>query len=122
MSRRTERVADLLREELASLIQRKLKDPRVADALISLTEVVVTPDFRQADVFVSHLGDEASRARVLEGLQHSAPWLQEELGRRIRIRRVPVLSFRLDPSLERGAKLTALIDSLAEEREQAGRG
>lgn len=121
MSRRTERVADLLREELAALIQRKLKDPRVQGTLTSLTEVVVTPDFRRAEVYVSHLGDEMRRSEILEGLQHSAPWLQEELRKRLRIRRVPALSFRLDPSLEHGAKLTALIDSLAEEREQTER-
>lgn len=118
MSRRTERVSDLLREELSILLQQKVKDPRLEDVIISLTEVVVTADFRKADVFVSHLGDQSRRDDILAGLRHSAHWLQEELGRRLRIRRIPELEFRLDSSLEHGAKLSAIIDTLAEERER----
>ncbi|MCK6565615.1 MAG: 30S ribosome-binding factor RbfA, partial [Dehalococcoidia bacterium] len=61
MSRRTERVNDLLREQLSELIQREVKDPRVARGLVSITEVQVSPDLRHATVYVSHLGDSGER-------------------------------------------------------------
>jgi len=117
MSRRTERISDLLREELSSLIQRELKDPRVAHGLVSITEVVVSPDLHHSIVYVSHLGQAGERPAILDGLRHSARWLQEELGRRLRMRRVPMIEFRFDDSIERGARLAALINTLGEERD-----
>lgn len=117
MSRRTERISDLLREELAELIQRELKDPRVAHGLVSITEVVVSPDLHHSVVYVSHLGQASERPDVLEGLRHSAHWLHEELGRRLRLKRVPLLEFRFDESIERGARLAAIINTLGEERD-----
>ncbi len=109
MTRRTSRVNDLLREELSELIQREVKDPRVAQGLTTIIEVEVSPDLRHATVFVSHLGDEAERDEVIRGLQRAAHFLQTELMHRLDMRRVPELVFRFDPSIERGARLASLI-------------
>lgn len=111
MSRRTDRVNELLRAEISQLIQRSVKDPRVdqEQGFVTVTEVSVSPDFRRATVFVSHFGDAATHDDVIEGLQHAAPFLHTELVHRLKLRNIPQLTFRLDPSLERGAHLTSLI-------------
>ncbi len=113
MSRRTERVNELLRAEISDLIQREVKDPRVDNGLVSVTEVQVSPDFRRATVFVSHLGDEESRKDVLTGLQNAASFLHGLLAHRVSLRNVPQLVFQFDPSLERGAHLASLIAQTA---------
>jgi len=109
MSRRASRVNDLLREELSELLLREVKDPRVGHGLISITEVQVSPDMRRATVFVSHLGDPAERDDVMRGLAAAAHFLHGELMHRLKMRNVPELVFRFDPSLERGARLASLI-------------
>ena len=109
MSRRTNRVNDLLQEELASLILRDVKDPRVSQGLLSITEVVVSPDMHHAIVFVSHLGSAAEREEALHGLSQASHFLHRELMHRLKMRNVPELTFRFDPSIERGARLGALI-------------
>ncbi|MCA9830555.1 MAG: 30S ribosome-binding factor RbfA [Dehalococcoidia bacterium] len=112
MTRRTERVNELLREELSALIARELKDPRLGSGLVTVTEVQVAPDLRAATVFVSHLGPESERKEVLRGLQSAAPFLHNELVRRLDLRRVPDFRFQFDPSIERGARLAELIHTL----------
>ncbi len=113
MSRRTERVNDLLREQLSELIQREVKDPRVTQRLVSITEVQVSPDLRHATVYVSHLGDAGEREEVLRGLGAAAHFLHAELMHRLKMRNVPELLFRFDPSIERGARLASLISDVA---------
>ena len=113
MSRRTERVNDLLQEELSELLLTSVKDPRVGQGLVSITEVVVSPDLRHANVFVSHLGTDAERVEAMKGLEHSQSYLQSELSKRLKMRNIPQIHFRLDPSLERGARLATLINSVA---------
>lgn len=117
MSRRTSRVSELLREEISDLVQRDLKDPRLEGALLSITEVEVSADLRAAAVFVSHLGDAEGREDALAGLQSASAWLERELRRRLRMRRTPSLTFRFDPSIERGARLASTIAELARDRD-----
>ncbi|MXY35389.1 MAG: 30S ribosome-binding factor RbfA [Dehalococcoidia bacterium] len=116
MSRRTSRVSELLREEISDLVQRDLKDPRLEGALLSITEVEVSGDLRTAAVFVSHLGTAEERDEALAGLQSAASYLERELRRRLRMRRTPSLTFRFDPSIERGARLASTIADLARDR------
>ncbi len=116
MSMRTTRVGELLRAEISELILREVKDPRVARGMVTVTEVQVSPDLRRAVVYVSHLGSEDERREVLEGLQHSAPFLHRELVHRLSLRNVPELVFRFDPSIERGARLAELIHQVSAER------
>ena len=115
MSLRTARVNELLRAELSELILREVKDPRVAEGLVTITEIRVSPDLRHATVFVSHLGSDEEREHALEGLQRAAPFLHRELMHRLRMRAVPQLVFRFDPSIERGARLSDLIRKVSNE-------
>ena len=123
MSRRTERVNDLLREELSTLLQREVKDPRLGHGLTTITEVQVTPDLRHAVVFISYLGEEeAERKEVLAALKSASHFLHNELVRRLQLRIVPEFAFRFDPSIERGARLAVLINQVSADREPEGAG
>lgn len=106
-SRRTARVGEQLRREISDLLQREVKDPRVEGAII--THVDVTADLFHARVFVSVGGDDAYRARVLEGLVAAAPFIRGELGRRLHLRRVPELRFELDRSLDHALRIEQLL-------------
>jgi len=110
MSRRTDRVSDLLRVELADLVLREVHDPRVK--LASITSVDVTPDLRRATVRVSVLGDDAQRLEAIEGLRHARGFLRTELSRRLRTRVTPELVFELDRGAEHSQKISELLESL----------
>jgi len=112
MSRRTERVNDLIREELSDLLLREVRDPRLG-GLISITRVEVSPDLSTARVFVSVMAAEAEQSEALTALTAAAGFLHRELKKRIEIRRVPILSFRLDQSIARGAEVLSLLSDVA---------
>jgi ribosome-binding factor A len=110
MAHRAERVNELLREEISDLVQHELKDPRLS-GLISITSVETSPDFRHARVFVSVLGTEEQRQSTLKALHAAEGFLRHELRARLRsLRTVPELVFRADTSIERGARLTSLLN------------
>jgi ribosome-binding factor A len=89
----------------------ELKDPRIG--LVTITGVETVPDLRQARVFVSVLGSERKRERTLEGLEAAHGVLQARLARELRMKRTPQLTFEYDPSVERGVRMSQLIDELA---------
>ena len=95
-----------------------LKDPRIG--FVTVTGVRATTDLSQATVFVSVLGTENDRQRTLEGLQAAHGVLQARVGRELGTRRTPVLAFEYDPAIERGVRLTKLIDELAPEDPDGG--
>ena len=105
---RKDRGSEQVRRELAELIRTELKDPRIG--MVSITEVEVTPDYAHAKVYFSTLAGSEHLAPVLEGLQQASGFLRRELGKRIRIHTTPQLHFVFDPSLERGADLSRLIE------------
>ena len=88
-----------------------LKDPRIG--FVTVTGVRTTKDLSQATVYVSVLGDEEDQARTLAGLQSAHGVLQVQVGRELGTRRTPVLRFEYDPAIERGVRLTKIIDELA---------
>ncbi len=106
---RSERVAEQIRRELAELIRLELKDPRIS--LVTLTDVEVTPDYAHAKVFFTSLSGIEHHAELLAGLHHASGFLRHELGRRIRIHTLPELHFVYDESVERGTRLSQLIDA-----------
>jgi ribosome-binding factor A len=110
MSRRTDRLSDLLRAELSELILREIKDPRIK--LVSLTGVEVTSDLRRAIVRVSVLGEEPQREEAVEALRHARGFLRTELARRLRTRATPELVFELDRGAEHSQKISDLLESL----------
>jgi len=106
---RATRVAEQIHHELAELISRELKDPRVG--MVTLTSVAITPDYAYATVHFTVLpSDEESVARSLEGLRRSAGFLRSQLFKRVRIHTTPELRFVHDQSVERGVGLSMLID------------
>ena len=110
MTRRTDRVSDLLRAELSDLILREIKDPRIK--LVSLTGVEVTSDLRRAVVRVSALGDDTQREEAVEALRHARGFLRTELSHRLRTRVTPELVFELDRGAEHSQKISDLLESL----------
>lgn len=109
MTRRTERIQELIREELSELIMRELRDPRL-DGLISLTRVEVTPDLSNARIFVSVMSETTSPEDAVKALQSASGYLHKELVHRLEMRKVPFLNFRLDTSISEGAAVLAQID------------
>lgn len=105
---RTLRVAEQVQRELAELIRLEVKDPRVG--MVTLTGVEVAPDYSHAKVFFTILGDAAQIEAATTGLNRAAGFLRRELGRRIKLRITPQLHFVHDESVERGMRLSRLID------------
>ena len=111
MSRRTERVNELIRQELSDLLLRQVRDPRL-DRLISITHVDVTADLNTARVSVSVMGSEPEQKAALQALNSAASFFHRELKARIQIRRVPFLVFKQDTSIEEGARVLAMIEDV----------
>ncbi len=112
MAHRIERVNNLIRHEISELLQRQVKDPRL-DSFVAVTEVSTSPDLRYAKVFVSCMGSEEERRKTLSGLIAASGFFRNKLARRLRLRRIPELSFQWDDSIERGAHLLQLIDEVS---------
>jgi ribosome-binding factor A len=110
VSRRTDRISDLMRAELSELLLRSVKDPRIK--LVSLTGIEVSPDLRRAVVKVSALGEEQQRQEAIEALRHARGFLRTELAHRLRTRVTPELVFELDRGAEHSRNITDLLESL----------
>jgi ribosome-binding factor A len=104
------RVNEAVREVVSGAIG-ELKDPRIG--FVTVTGVETSPDLRHAKVYVSVLGSEAKRAKTLDGLAAAHGVLQARLARELRMKRTPQLAFEYDPTVERGVRMTQLIDELA---------
>lgn len=109
MSRRSERLADEIRELLAVLLRDEVKDPRIG--FVTLTRVELTGDLGFARVFFGVLGDEAQRKRSLEGLKQAAGFLRRQLSRRLRIYQVPELRFQYDTGLDATDRVARLLQA-----------
>ena len=112
MSQRTERVDELLRQEIGAILGRDVSDPRIGFATV--TEVETTPDLRHARVWVSVIGQRAERDETIAALGHAMPFVRRELFGRLRMKRVPELHVRLDDSAERGTRVLHLLQELEE--------
>jgi ribosome-binding factor A len=116
MTHRIERVNNLIRREISDLLQRQVKDPRLG-SFVTITEVCTSPDLRYARIFVSRIGNEAEKQDTISALTGASHFLRSELTKRLRLRRIPELSFQWDDSIERGAHLLQLIDEIKLDRE-----
>ena len=119
MTRRTERVSELIRHELSDLLLRELRDPRL-DGVISITRVEVSPDLYNARVSVSVMSETASPDDALKALNAAAGYLHKELVHRLDMRRVPFLTFHLDKSIEEGAAVLAQLDQVIQAEDPTG--
>ena len=109
MAHRIKRLNTLIRYEISELLQRQVKDPRLGN-FVAVTEVSISPDMKYARIFVSHMGSEQEKQETLTALASASGFFRRELTKRLRLRRIPELSFHWDDSLERGARLLELID------------
>ena len=110
-TRRPDRVAEAVREEVATIIAEGVKDPRVT-GFVTVTGVEMSRDLAVATVFVSIFADEPARSATLEGLQAVAGSLRSRIGRALRLRLAPQLIFRLDESIARAARIESLLNSV----------
>jgi ribosome-binding factor A len=110
MSDRMRRVNEAVREVISEAVG-ELKDPRVG--FVTVTGVKTSADLRQATVFVSVFGTERKREQTLAGLSAAHGVLQARVARELRLKRTPQLTFEYDPTVERGVRMTQLIDELA---------
>lgn len=105
--RRRRQVGDLLRDEISFLIQRGLKDPRIG--FTSITRVDVSPDIRYATVYVSVLGTDEEQSETLVALNSASGFIRHELGPKLTMRSIPMVSFRLDRSMEHAENVARLL-------------
>jgi ribosome-binding factor A len=110
VSQRTEQLDELLRQEIADVVTRDVADPRIGFATI--TDVETSPDLRHAQVWVSVIGQPAERDATIAALGRAAPFIRRELGRRLRLKRIPDLHVRLDDTAERGTRVLQLLHEI----------
>ncbi len=111
-SDRMRRVDEALREVLSDAIAKDLQDPRVG--FVTVTGVKTSPDLRHARVYVSVLGDEQAREASLAGLRSAHGFLQGAIAAQLSLKRTPTLTIHFDESVQRGMRISALIDERAE--------
>jgi ribosome-binding factor A len=114
VTQRTERIDELLRQEISAILSREVADPRVG--FVTVTQVETAPDLRHAKVWVSVIGEQAERDATIAALDRVMVFVRRELGTRLRIRRIPEFHVRLDDTAERGTRLLHLLQELEEGR------
>jgi len=119
-SRRVERVASLIRREISELLVGGIKDERVSQGMVSVTNVEVAGDLQHCKIFVSVFGSDEDRSEAMAGLKSATPFVKGELGRRLKMRRTPDLLFVLDRGIERGTTVLGLLNQLQQERQEKG--
>ena len=115
MAHRIERLNNLIRQEISELLRLQVKDPRLGN-FVAITEVSTSPDLKYAKIFVSCICSEGEKQKTLGALAAASGFLRNEMARRLRLRRIPELSFHWDDSIERGAHLQELIDKVIKGR------
>ena len=120
MSRRTERVASTIQQELAQIMMRELNDPRLT-GMPSITRVKVSDDLSIADVFITVMGTPGQQTAALNALKHSAGLMRTKLTKQLTLRTAPYLKFQLDEDLKKELELLELIDKAAKENAELDR-
>ena len=120
MSRRTERLGSMIRDEIAEMILRDLNDPRLL-GLPSITRVKVSDDLSLADIYISVMGTAGQQSAALRALQHSAGMMRGRFAKSLSIRTVPRLKFHMDENLKKELAVLELLRKVAVENEEADR-
>lgn len=110
---RADKVRKAVIREFSDILTHEVKDPALVNQLISVTDVEVSGDLRHARVFVSVMGEESVQEEVMRILQEHTPKIRSAIGQRIRLRYTPEIDIRLDNSLERGARVTQLLNQIS---------
>lgn len=112
MVSRSDRVRKALIREVSDLLQRDIKDPRIS-GIVSVTDAEISQDCRHAKVFISVFGSEEEQKYTMEALDSSTGFIRSEIGKRIQMRFTPEIKFKLDNSLERGSRVTQILDKIS---------
>jgi len=115
---RPNRVADQIRAELAELLTREVHDPGIG--FVTLTRVQVSADLQAARVYYTALGEEAARRRTARALDRAAPFLRRQIGARLRLRRVPQLTFLYDESIAGQDRIEQILNEIHANTPRAG--
>ena len=115
-STRPSRVGDQLRAEISDLLAREVHDPGIG--FLTVTQVTVSPDLQVARVYYTTLGDERARKDTARALGRATSFLRRQLGSRMRLKRVPILEFFFDESVERGDRIERILNELSAERDE----
>ncbi len=107
VSHRANRVAEEIKKEITQMLRDEIKDPRIG--FVTVTGVEVSPDIRYAKVFVSILGGDEAKVQSMQALEKAKGFVRGELGKRMRLRYTPEVSFKFDPSIEHGAHIMKLL-------------
>lgn len=113
---RLSRVQEAIKEEISQIIQFELKDPRVG--FVTVTSVNISPDLRQARIFLTILGNPEEQKESLAGLNSAKGFIRSELGKRIRMKFTPQIEFEIDQSIKEGIRISKLIDYLHKEEKR----
>ena len=109
MKNRLVRVCEVLKREIGVIIRRELE---FENTLVTVSDVDITPDLKQAHIFISALGTPAGRRKAMEALENHRVMFQTELSRRLQMKHTPHLNFRLDDAIERGTRVIDIMDEL----------
>lgn len=110
---RADRIRKAITREFSDIIRHEIQEPALVNQVISVTDVDVSGDLRHAKIFISVLGDEAKQEEVMGILQENLPRIRQAIGQRIRLRYTPELQLALDNSLERGSRVTQLLNQIS---------
>lgn len=116
--KRKDRVGDLLKREIAEIIQSELKDPGLG--FVTVTGAKLSADLKQARIFYSVLGDEDSKQKTASALKRASGFIQNEIGRRLKLKYTPEILFQFDESIEYGAYIEELIEKIRRDEESEG--
>jgi ribosome-binding factor A len=114
--KRSDKVADLIQKEISQMLLRGLKDPRIG--FVTITKVAVSEDCRTAKIYFSVVGSPEEREISTEGLNSAKGYVRKELGRRIRMKYTPEITFQFDPSIEYAIHIGEVIEQVRKEREE----
>ncbi|SUP40436.1 30S ribosome-binding factor RbfA [Veillonella criceti] len=115
---RVRKLQEFIKQEVSSMLMRGLKDPRIG--FVTVTDVEVTGDLRQATIYVSLFGKEEEKKASLQALRHAAGHVRSELGKVLRLRYVPEISFDADTSLDYSMHIESLLHDIKKDEEQNG--
>jgi ribosome-binding factor A len=111
-TRRTQRLALQIQQEIGLMLTRGIKDPRIG--FVTVMGVDLSPDLRHAKVFVSAMGTDKQKKESMAALNHASGWIRHELGQRIRMKFLPEIVFRPDTSMDHGERIDQLLEDIRE--------
>ncbi len=114
--RRVERISSLIRREIGEMLINEIRDERIHQGMVTITDVEVSGDLQHCKVFVSIFGNDSEKNTVLDGLRAATGFIRGEIGRRIQMRRAPEIRFAIDKGLEKGTEILQLLEKLEKER------